>query len=98
MGKYALLLVSALIFSLLTYSYALKNVLFQSNARAVQSYSQNQAHNIAQSAAMVAVNSISNDSEDPFVPHGGETYSYSSANNFAEWSELHSKCRIDMIN
>lgn len=98
MGKYALLLVSALIFSLLTYSYALKNALFQSNARTVQSYSINQAQNIAQSAVMLAFNSISNDSDSPFVPDEGETYSYPSANNFEEWSELHGNYRVDMIN
>lgn len=98
MGKYSLLLVSALIFSLLTYSYALKNALFQSNARTVQSFSQNQAHNIAQSGAMMAFNSIRNDSDSPFVPENDETYSYPSSDGFESWDDLSGNYRIDMVN
>jgi hypothetical protein len=98
MGKYSLLLVSALIFSLLTYSYALKNALFQSNARTVQSFSQNQAHNIAQSGAMMAFNSIRNDSDSPFVPDSDETYSYPSTDGFEPWGDLSGSYRIDMVN
>ena len=99
MGKYALLLVSALIFSLLTYSYALKNALFQSNTRTVQSYSQNQAHNIAQSAAMVAVNSIRNEGDDSdFSPGSDNTFHYPSQNTFEEWGDMHGEYRLSAIN
>src|SRR6056297_2595420 len=98
MGKYALLLVSALIFSLLTYSYALKNALFQSNVRTVQSFSQNQAHNIAHSAAMVAFNEILNNSDTDFVPDLDDSYSYPNDGSFANWNELHGKYRLDMVN
>ena len=58
MGKYAIFLVLALTFSMLTYSYALRNSIFISNERTVQSFSYNQAHNIAQGAAMIAINGI----------------------------------------
>jgi len=58
MGKYAIFLVLALTFSMLTYSYALRNSIFISEHRTVQSFSYSQAHNIAQSAAMLAINGI----------------------------------------
>lgn len=58
MGKYAIFLVLALTFSMLTYSYALRNSIFISEHRTVQSFSYSQAHNIAQSAAMIAINGI----------------------------------------
>lgn len=99
MGKYALIIVGALIFSLLTYSYALKNALFQSNVRSVQSYSQNQANNIAQSAAMVAINDIRNNETSDFSPSINSTYIYPSANGFADWSnELHGAYHVEVTN
>lgn len=99
MGKYALLIVSALIFSLLTYSYALKNALFQSNARTVQSYSINQAQNIAQSAALLAVNSIRNEGDDSdFSPGSDNSFHYPSQNTFEEWADMHGEYRLSAIN
>lgn len=98
MGKYALIITAALIFSLLTYSYALKNALFQSNIRSVQSYSQNQAHNIAQSAAMVAINDIRNDSNSNFHPSTDATYIYPGADQFSSWGDMHGEYRIEVTN
>lgn len=101
MGKYALIMVGALIFSLLTYSYALKNALFQTNVRSVQSYSQNQAHNIAQSAAMLAINELrSGDKETSiFFPNDevvGEVKSYPSATTFEDWKDdVHGSYHLD---
>jgi hypothetical protein len=99
MGKYSLIIVSALIFSLLTYSYALKNALFQSNVRTVQSFSQNQAHNIAQSALMVTINDIRNDpAGSEFNPDADDTYYYPSADGFADWADMQGAYNISATN
>lgn len=99
MGKYSLIIVAALIFSLLTYSYALRNATFQSNARTVQSFSQNQAHNIAQSALMVAINDIRNDpANSDFHPDTDEIYYYPSEDGFADWGDMHGSYNISATN
>lgn len=93
MGKYAILIVSILIFSMITYSHALRNALFISNTRTVESYSQNQAHNIAQSALMVAVNNLRSDDNSvikTLVENLEEEIPdyYPSINSFENWPEL----------
>jgi hypothetical protein len=99
MGKYAIYIVSALIFSMLTYSSALRNALFISNSRMVESHSINQAQNIAQSALMVAVKDImTNGGDSSFHPDEDEEYSYPSANGFSSWNELHGAYNIRTIN
>lgn len=95
MGKYAIFIVSALIFSLLTYSSALRNALFMSNTRTIESHSINQAYNIAQSAMMIAVKDITENGEDsPFHPEVDESYAYPSYNGFQNWSEMHGSYNI----
>ena len=93
MGKYAILIVSALIFSMITYSHGLKNALLISNTRTVQSFSENQAHNIAQSAVMAAVYDLRNTDNSSLsgivenLEVGGSQY-YPSINDFEAWPEL----------
>lgn len=95
MGKYAIFIVSALIFSLLTYSSALRNALFLSNTRTVESHSINQAYNIAQSAAMVVFNDIKNNPDgSSFSPDADNTYAYPSVNGFEEWNDVHGSYNI----
>ncbi|MDR9367060.1 MAG: polymer-forming cytoskeletal protein [Balneolaceae bacterium] len=95
MGKYAIFIVSALIFSMLTYSSALRNAVFVSNARTVQTHSQNQAYNIAQSAAMVVYNDIRNNPDGSFFsPEEDSTYAYPSVNGFEDWVEMHGSYNI----
>ncbi|MCC5942368.1 MAG: hypothetical protein JJU37_12585 [Balneolaceae bacterium] len=98
MGKYAILIVSALIFSMLTYSYALRNAVLQSNLRTVQSYSLNQAQNIAQSAAMLAYNSIRSGENNIFEPNEGESFIYPLNNDFQIWPELNGEYRLSGTN
>ena len=94
MGKYALIIVSALIFSLLTYSYALRNAIFQSNTRTVQSFSQNQAHNIAQSALMASYKDINAGGGFITIPGGGDTFE----TGFQQWSDLQGEYNIRVFN
>lgn len=98
MGKYAFFIVSAVIFSLLTYSSAVRNALFQSNFRTVESFSQNQAYNIAQSAALVAVNDIRHDAGSNFAPDEDLSYSYPSESGFAAWTDLEGYYNIKSTN
>jgi hypothetical protein len=98
MGKYAILIVSALIFSMITYSHGLKNALLMSNTRTVQSYSQNQAHNIAQSAAMMALNNLRNDENSPFLPGVDDAFYFPSYDGFEPWPELHGSYNLNFVN
>lgn len=95
MGKYAIFIVSALIFSMLTYSSALRNAIFVSNVQTIESHSTNQAYNIAQSAAMLVYNDIRNNPDgSTFSPDEDSTYTYPSANGFEEWAEMHGSYNI----
>jgi len=100
MGKYAILLVSALIFSMITYSHALKNALFMSNTRTVQSYSQNQAHNIAQSAAMMAIKDLQSGNNSNFkdlvnnLTANGTPEYYPNENTFINWDDLNGSYKL----
>lgn len=98
MGKYAIFIVSALIFSMLTYSSALRNALFQSEFRNIESFSQLQSLNIANSAALVAINDIRNTSDSDFVPDAGDTYSYPSSTGFANWDDLAGSYNLQVTN
>lgn len=94
MGKYAIFLVLALTFSLLTYSYALRNSIFMSDQRVVDSYSYSQANNIAQGAALIVVNSIRNESDSQFIPGSDDTYFYPSSTTFADWGDMQGEYQI----
>lgn len=88
MGKYAVILVSAVIFGMITYSHGLLNTFFSSEKRAVDSYSYHQAHNIAQSALMVAITEIKNDHESHFIPERDSLFAYPSSSTYQEWPQL----------
>lgn len=94
MGKYAIFLVLALTFSLLTYSYALRNSIFISNHRNVQSYSHNQANNIAQGIAMLSIKGIQS-GDSSFMPAENESVSIpSGSNEFEYWEEMQGEYRV----
>ena len=98
MGKYAILIVSALIFSMITYSHGLKNALFMSNTRTVQSYSQNQAHNIAQSAAMMAIKNLRSDENSSLFPAADDIISFPSPDGFESWPEMQGAYNLTLSN
>ncbi len=98
MGKYAILIVSALIFSMITYSHALKNALFISNSRTVQSFSQNQAHNIAHSAAMMAITDLRNNENSLFFPSTDNSYIYPLDNGFEPWTDMNGEYNLQLTN
>lgn len=99
MGKYAIFIVSALIFSLLTYSSALRNALFRSNTRTITSHQINQAYNIAQSAMMVAIKDIKeNGNDSDFSPEEDDTYDYPASNSFANWADMKGEYNIRTTN
>lgn len=89
MGKYAIFIVFALIFSLLTYSSALRNAIVTSNTRVVESHGINQAYNIAQGSAMIVIKDIFDNNDDSsFYPEEDENYSYPSSTGFHNWEEM----------
>ena len=98
MGKYAIFLVLALTFSMLTYSYALRNSIFISNHRNIESYSQNQAHNIAQGIAMLTIKGMQSGDES-FVPPMNQTISYpGSEGSYEFWEEMNGYYRFETEN
>ncbi len=94
MGRYALLLVSALIFSMITYSTALRNALFLTNDRIVHSYSHNQAHNIAQSVLVFALRDIQEDGGNIPIPSNGDTVEFGPE----PWPEMHGSFILRITN
>lgn len=98
MGKYAIFLVLALTFSMLTYSYALKNSIFISNNRNIENFSQNQAHNIAQGIAMLTIMGMQS-GDDSYVPNKNQTITFPGvAGSFEFWEEMNGYYRFETEN
>lgn len=94
MGKYALIIVSALVFSILTYSSGLRSAMFTSTHRIVDTYTGNQANSIAQSAMMVVMNDIKEKGDNSvFVPSSGGTYQ-STVN---QWDDVRGSYQIESV-
>tara|TARA_R100001143_G_C3361345_1_gene136879 strand:- start:56068 stop:57411 length:1344 start_codon:yes stop_codon:yes gene_type:complete len=94
MGKYALIIVSALVFSILTYSSGLRSAMFSSTLRIVETFSGNQANSIAQSTMMVVMNDIKEKgSNSVFVPVSGGTYQSS----VTQWSDVRGSYQVETV-
>ncbi|MEX0660453.1 MAG: hypothetical protein WEA58_11270 [Balneolaceae bacterium] len=98
MGKYAVLLVMAMTFGLITYGHALRNNLLQSESRIVEEYGINQAKNTSQSMAMLAVQKIGNPDDDEFTPEVDQTMYIPEGGGFEPWEELGAEYRIEILN
>lgn len=97
MGKYAVIIVSTLIFAMITYSHGLKNVLLSSHTQVAQSYKMAQAQNIAQSTAMVAVNNIREDNTS-YIPGADQVLYFPDSDNYESWGDLNGEYRVEIEN
>lgn len=97
MGKYAIIIVSILIFAMITYSHGLKNILLSSHLQAVQGYKLTQAQNIAQSTAMVAVNNIRKDDSN-YIPSTDQVLHFPDNDNYESWGDLNGEYRVEVEN
>lgn len=97
MGKYAVIIVSTLIFAMVVYSHGLKNVLLSSHAQAAQGYNMTQAQNIAQSTAMVAVNNIREDNTN-YIPASDQIIYFPDDNDYESWEDLNGEYRVQIEN
>lgn len=94
MGKYALIIVSALVFSIITYSVGLRNAMFSSTLRIVDTFSSNQAHNITQSTMLVVMSDIREYGTDSqFMPVQGGSYQFPN-DGFEMWSDISGSYRV----
>ncbi|MBP3191912.1 DUF7305 domain-containing protein [Natronogracilivirga saccharolytica] len=98
MGKYAMILVSALVFSMTVYANSLINTNLAANTRTVESYSHNQAQNIAQSAIMAAIRQLQQDESSPLLPASDQSISFPSETGFEPWDALHGDYRLHFRN
>lgn len=97
MGKYALIIVSTLIFAMVVYSHGLKNVLLSSHMQVAEGYKLTQAQNIAQSTAMVAVNNIREDNNS-YVPGTDQILYFPDDENYESWGDLNGEYRVEIEN
>lgn len=94
MGKYALIIVSALVFSIITYSFGLRSAMFSSTLRNVDTFSSNQAHNIAQSTMMVVMSDIrENGTDSQFMPAQDESYQFPNSGS-EYWNDINGSYRV----
>ena len=94
MGKYALIIVSALVFSILTYSSDLRSAMFTSTLRIVDTFTGNQANSIAQSTMMIVMNDIrEKDGNSTFVPGNGGTYQ----SPINQWHDVRGSYQIETV-
>lgn len=94
MGKYALIIVSALVFSIITYSFGLRSAMFSSTLRIIETFRSNQAHNIAQSTMMVVMNDLSeNGTDSQFMPAPDGSYQFPN-DGLEQWNDIHGSYRV----
>ncbi len=99
MGRYAVFIVLALTFSLMTYGQGLRNTFFSAEAVANQNFSNTQARNIAQSAAYVAIQKILDTSDNMLNPAKNATLNYPSGTNaFLDWPDMQGSYRFTVQN
>lgn len=97
MGKYALIIVSALVFSIITYSMGLRSAMFTSTLRIVDTFSSNQAQNIAQSTMMVVMNDIrENGTDSQFMPVQGGSIQFPNE-GLELWDDINGSYRVNTI-
>ncbi|MEX0944089.1 MAG: hypothetical protein WDZ38_00360 [Balneolaceae bacterium] len=97
MGRFALIIVSALIFSILTYSSGLRNAVFSSNVRVVETFGGHQAQNIAQSSMMIVLKDIMENGENStFIPADNDQYVFPN-DGFEVWNDISGFYRIHNI-
>lgn len=98
MGKYALILVLSLFFSIFAYNWGINNTKWTSEVRNTESFNRGQAKNIAQSAAQVTVAKIMSSGDQELNPQAGQTIFFPSANEFLTWNDLQGEYRIQVTN
>lgn len=99
MGRYAVMLVLALSFSLMLYGYGLRTTFFAAETEAMRNYGTNQARNIAQSAAMIAVQKILDEDDDDLNPETDEVIRIPIVQTaFAAWPAMQGEYRYDITN
>lgn len=99
MGKYAIYIVFALTFALINYSQGLRKVQFMSDTRIVDSYSSNQAQNIAQSTALSVVNRIQKHDDETLIPDVDESFIFPQDGvSFQQWNDMSGSYRLNISN
>lgn len=90
MGKFALFIVLAMTFGMLVYSYGLQRNLLVADEQMLNDYNISQSRNIAQSTAMIIINSLRDSSDDTFLPEDDATPYYypSDTTQFESWGDL----------
>jgi len=97
MGRYAIFIVLALTFSLMTYGQGLRNVFFASEVELTRNHSTSQARNIAQSAAFVAIQNVL-DEDATFTPGENATIRIPADGGFSDWPQMQGAYRYEIIN
>ncbi len=99
MGKYAVLLVLAMTFGLITYGNSIRNNMLEAETQITRDFSISQAKNIAQSAALIATQKVADPNDDSFVPGDDQTLSFpATQGEFLTWDDMFGEYRIDLEN
>lgn len=97
MGRYAVLLVLALTFALMTYGHGLRNSFFIAEMELNRNFSSSQARNIAQSAAFIGLQRIF-DETPAFTPAGNTLVQIPSGGDFSPWAQMQGDYRFEVAN
>jgi hypothetical protein len=93
------MLVLALSFSLMLYSAGLRTTFFSAESESIRNFGQNQARNIAQSAAAIAVEKILDEDDEDLNPESDETLQFPlSLSAFEPWVQMQGSYRYTIQN
>jgi len=99
MGRYAIFIVLALIISLGTYGYGLQSTFSTSGTDAIDFYNKSQARNIAQSAALVAIQKLVVEEDEAYQPEEDDEIQIpASADSSLAWDDMGGNFRYTIQN
>jgi hypothetical protein len=99
MGKYAIILVLSLSFSVFAYTYGIRSTGYTSDARKSEVFNQGQAKNIAQSMAQVVLSKIMDPDDNEFNPQSGSTISFpQNTSSYQPWNQMMGEFRFEVSN
>lgn len=97
MGRYAITVVMTLTFALITYNHGMVSNTLQAKGETISEFNRSQARILAMSIAEIAIQSLSDEDDDTFLPDADDTLRLPSS-GLQDWDELNGQYAVTVIN
>jgi hypothetical protein len=97
MGRYAITVVMTLTFALIAYNHGMVSTTLQAKGETISEFNRSQARILAMSIAEIAIQSLSDEDDDTFLPDTDDTLRIPSS-GFEEWEDLSGEYAVTAVN